>query len=146
MPRVVDPARMAQNWQSGMGSAQATANYKAGVQSVTTSPGALAATPDAIQRYLDGVNQSVASGRRQAALNAVSLQYWQNQAINKGAPRLATGAAAALPKFQSFSQKIAPLLTQISAHVAGMPKGGFANAVSRSSYAIQQMLAFAGKS
>jgi len=51
---------------------------------------------------------SVSSGRRAAALNAVSNQQWQQAAINKGAPRLASGAQQASPKQLAAAQKLQP--------------------------------------
>lgn len=145
MARTLDPAQMAATWVQQMGSPQTQTRYKNGVQAVTTSPTALAASPEATQNYLNGIQQAVASGKRQASLNAVSLQSWQSTTINKGAPRLGTGAAASQNKFQTAMTKWAPIYTQISQQVAQMPKGGLANAVARSQAAITALMQAAGR-
>ena len=135
----------AQAWLTAMSSGTTSNNYKTGVQGVNESPMAAAATADATQRYLNGVQQSVASGKRQQALLAVSLQTWKDNAANKGAARLATGAAAASSKVQAFFTKWMPIFQQVSDQIKTMPKGGLANAQARSAMAIQMLMNAAGK-
>ncbi len=133
-----------QKWAQQMGSASAQANYKAGVQAQTVSPTSLAATPDAEARYIAGIQNSVSSGRRAAKLQAVTLGQWQQAAMTKGAPRLGTGAAASLPKYQAAMQGYSAVYAQIQSQLAGMPKGGLSNAVARAQVAITALMQHAG--
>lgn len=105
----------AQNWVTGMSGA--TAKYTTGVQAVKVAPGQLAAAASA--RWA----QNVAAAQQKFSANVakVTLASWQNSAVTKGAPRLATGATAAQPKFQSFMTSFIPTLTNI---VSGLPAGG----------------------
>lgn len=105
----------AQSWVNGMSGA--TAKYTAGVQSVKTAPGQLASAKSAFWA------QQVAAAQQKFATNSakVTLASWQASAVNKGAPRLASGAAAAQPKFAAFMQNFLPALTNV---VNGLPAGG----------------------
>jgi hypothetical protein len=129
-------ADAAQAWVNGM--AGATPKYTAGVQAVKTAPGQLASA--AAQRWA----QNVAAATQKFAANSakVTLASWQASAVNKGAPRLASGAAAAQPKFQSFMTSFIPQLSNI---VAGLPAGGtFEQNMARSMAYAQQLHATAG--
>lgn len=140
--KTVDPARMAAKWKAGMaGAAQA---YKDGINATNVNPMALAASPDAMQAYLNGVQRSVTSGRRAAALNAADAGYWKSQSINFGASALAMAGQKAFQKYSNAAQRIAPILNAASAAVAGMPKGGLANATARSNAALAAMMQAAG--
>lgn len=145
MPKTIDPAAAAKLWADQMNSAATSQKYKAGVQAQTVSPGQLAATPEAQQRYLTGVQNAVASGRHATALNAFTLQYWQQQCNQKGAQRLGSGATASLPKMQQHFTKWGPIYQNISSQVQAMPKGGVANAVARVQFVIQSLMQAANK-
>lgn len=114
---MISPQQAAANWSSGM--AGAAAKAKAGVLAVTASPTEAAA--NAVDRQVAGVIAAQQSGKTAASLRAVSLQSWQNSFINKGIPRLAAGASAALPKMQAFMQAFMPFLQQT---VASLPPRG----------------------
>jgi hypothetical protein len=105
----------AQAWVNGMQAAGP--KYSAGVTAVKTAPGQLAAAKS------DFWAQQVAAAKQKFASNVakVTLQSWQQAAINKGAPRLGTGATAAQPKFVAFMTAFIPVLTNV---VAGLPAGG----------------------
>lgn len=103
---------------------------KAGVQAVTTAPGQAAALQKSA--YLSGVQS--AGDRWAANVSAVSLQSWQNSTITKGVDRVASGAQAAQPKFQTAMQTLLP---KIAAAVNGLPaRGGLeANILRSASFA-----------
>jgi len=107
----------AANWSRGM--SNSTEKIRAGINAVTESPTAKAA--QATDRYLQGVQQSVASGKLAASLNRVTLQDWKTAAIEKGVNRIAAGAAAAQSKFASFMNEFLPYL---QAGVAQLPPRG----------------------
>lgn len=128
------------NWQAGM--AGARNKYVQGIQALTSSPTAAAATDDAQQRYLANIQESVSSGRRAAALNAVSLQAFQAACIGKGADRLSSGATQGKQAHLSAMQKWAPIYAQASQAAAGVPKS---DTLGRVRAAINAMKAAAGK-
>lgn len=72
------------------GMAGAGAKYSAGIDRVQVSPTQLAASDQAMQKYVAGVQASVSSGRRAAALGKVSLDQWKSAAKQKGAARIGT--------------------------------------------------------
>lgn len=141
MAKSVD--QMVSAWKNAMASPQTSQNYTNGINNTTVNPMALAAA--ASDRYASGVQQAVASGKYANALNAVSPQTWKTQSTQKGAPRLASGAANAVNKVQAHFQKWAPIYANVSQTVQSMPKGGLANAQARSAMAIQMLMAAAGK-
>lgn len=108
-------ADAAASWVSGMQGA--TTKYTAGINAVKVSPGQLAAAASGL--WASQVAQAQQKFATKVA--AVTLPAWQAAAINKGAPRLGTGAAAAQPKFQAFMQSFIPALSNI---VSGLPAGG----------------------
>jgi hypothetical protein len=135
-----------QAWQNAMASPATAQKYTAGVNAVTDSPTAKAASADAQQRYIQGTQAAVSSGRMASALNAVSLSQWKQQATNVGASRLASGAQKGASKYQAALQKWQPIYQQASDAAAALPKGGFANAQARWSAAVQVMMTAAGSS
>ena len=87
---------IAQKWATNLGGAVTA--YTAGVQGVTVAPGQKAAAAQAT--YVARVTERAGVWANNTA--AVSLTEWQQATVNKGAPRLATGATAAQTKFQTF--------------------------------------------
>lgn len=118
MAATVDPNAMTQAWVKGLsGAAQ---KYTEGINKVTESPMAKAATPEAMQRYVDGVQRSVSSGKRVQALQAAPLATWKQNATGEGASRLAGGARKGQAKYAAAAQKWAPILAQASAAAAAV--------------------------
>lgn len=104
MPNAADAAA---KWAQNLGAAGTA--YTSGVQAVQTAPGQQAAA--ASDRYIAGVQANV--GKFKANVGAVSLADWQNAAVNKGAPRLATGATAAQPKMATVLGQLFPYIEQV---------------------------------
>lgn len=140
-------AQMAANYQAAMASPAAKNNYTAGVQGVTNSPTAAAATPQALALYAQNTAAAaVQGGKMQTNLQAVSLQSWQQAAINKGAPRLSSGALAAAPKVTAHFQNWASTYQAASAAAAAIPKDGTpGTALAKVAAAMNVMLQKAGK-
>lgn len=106
MSRPVKTAQQANaNWASAMASPQASQKYTQGVQAVTVSPNQMAATPQAVAKYQQATAAAVASGRMAAANNAVPLDRWK-QAAAQGASRLASGASNGKQKQLAAAQKM----------------------------------------
>lgn len=109
------------NYQKGMsGAGQA---YKDGISRYNGNPMAAAATPEAMQRYAQGVADSIASGRRAAALQSADAGAWKQNAMTFGPAALATGAKKAEGK-QRRKMNGAPALWQAQRDaVQSMPQG-----------------------
>jgi len=136
---------MSKNWQLAMANPQTASKYKDGITGFQGNPMALAAAPDAEQRFLSGVQLSVTSGKRSQILNAVPVERWRNNAINIGANLLGTGAQRAASKVDAFFQRWAPIYAQASAAAHALPKGGLANALARVQAAITVEMQAAGR-
>lgn len=112
MPSAADAA---QRWSQNFGAAGA--RWSAGIDAVTTAPGIAAAA--ASDRYVQGVNANAPKWASRVA--AVPLQTWKDTSKTKGAGRLASGAAAGLPKFQAAIQKVLDAEKSI---ISGLPPRG----------------------
>jgi hypothetical protein len=131
-----NPATVAAKWATNLGNA--TATMTAGVQAVQTSPTALAAQhPDS---YLAGVQQAVSSGKWARNLQAVSLQSWQQDMIQKGIPRVSQGANASKGKVQSFQSQLLPFVYNLRSQLP--PRGGLGQNVARMTAFVQGMANF----
>lgn len=99
-----DPTAVAAKWAQNLSAS--TESIKAGIMGVTRAPGAAAAAQKAV--YLANVTASADKWAQRVA--AVTLNQWQDAAITKGLPRIATGAQAAQPKFATFMGSLLPFI------------------------------------
>lgn len=104
MSKLDNPTAAAQMWAQRLGAA--TQAYTDGVNGVQVAPGQLAAA--AGDRWI--ANTQAALPRFKANSAAVQLGSWQQSAISKGAPRLASGAQAAQPKVEQVFGKLFPAI------------------------------------
>jgi hypothetical protein len=138
---MLTPEQAAQKWQQNLASAGPA--YTAGIQAVQTSPTQLAAAQQS--KWAQKVQEAAASNRFANKLNAVSLPQWQQAAIQKGASRLTSGAAAAKPKMQAFLSNFLPVMAQVKQQVASMPKNGIEDSLARVRAQIVAAKQFAGR-
>lgn len=105
----------------------ATAEIQAGIQRVNTAPGQRAVAKK------DKWQNNVVNAADKWARNTgrVSLQDWQNAAINTGVPRIAQGAQQKQGKMQSFLNDFIPHLERGQQVVEGMPDNTFEQRVQR---------------
>jgi hypothetical protein len=98
------PDQVAANWAARLGAS--TDKMQAGAQAVTVPPGQAAARQKAVWA------QNVAASQNKWATNvaAVPLSTWQADYVNKGLPRVGTGAQNAIPKMTSFFSKLLPAI------------------------------------
>lgn len=98
------PDQIAAQWASRLGAS--TDKMQAGAMAVTVAPGQAAARQKAVWA------QNVAASQNKWATNvaAVTTQQWQGDYINKGLPRVGTGAQNAIPKMTSFFGKLIPAI------------------------------------
>jgi hypothetical protein len=132
-----NPTTAAQNWANKLGAA--TQAYTDGVNATTTAPGQLAAA--AGNTWL--ANTQAALPRFKANSAAVTLPQWQQAAINKGAPRLASGATAAEPKMEAVFAKLFPAIANAVAQLP--PRGSLAQNIARSAAFATKMNSLKGQ-
>lgn len=135
---MISAAQAASNWASKMG--QSGEKMKMGIMAVTSSPTAKAAAR--ADAYLAGVMRAVNSGKFAASLNRVSLQQWQQAAVNKGVPRVAAGAAEGKQKFQDFMTQFLPWIEQGKQKLESMPRGDIEANINRMVAMVRHNAAF----
>lgn len=100
------PDSVAQKWSQNLGAA--TQRITDGVNGVTVAPGQAAAR----QKAAWVQNVTTAADKWAANVSSVPLSSWQQDMINKGVPRIASGASAAQGKFSSFMGQLLPYIEQ----------------------------------
>jgi len=110
-----DAASATAAWEAGLSGARQ--KYIDGVNSVTQAPGAAAAA----QVGVWAANTAAAQSKFARSVAAVSLSAWQQASTQKGADRLASGAAAGAAKMGAFLQKFIPYIMSAK---ASLPKRG----------------------
>lgn len=111
----MSPDQIAAEWAQRL--AASTQKIQSGVQAVSVSPGAAAARQKAA--WLAAVQANADKWARR--VSAVQVGDWQAAMINKGIPRIATGASAAQPKFTAFMTRLLPAINTAK---AGLPARG----------------------
>jgi hypothetical protein len=135
---------MLKNWQDAMASPKTRDKYVAGTANPKQNPMQAAAAPDAMQRYRDGVDRSITSGKRANALNSTPLSSYVQGCATKGAQALATAGQRKIDNARKGFTRALPMLQAAQAAVQGMPKGGLANAQARSNAALAALMNAAG--
>lgn len=115
MAKLDNPTAAAASWAQRLGAANQA--YIDGVNGVAVAPGQLAAA--AKQLWL--TNTAAAGNRFAANSAAVTKESWQRSAIEKGAPRLGSGATAAQPKMEMVFTKLFPAIRNT---VSALPQRG----------------------
>ena len=129
---------IARKWQRNLsGSVE---SIRSGVQDVTVSPTEKAASR--ADQYLIGVQSAVDSGRYQRGLRSVTLEQWKQAMLDKGVPRIASGAAAGAPKFQEFMQEFLPYVESGQRMLDNMPRGSLQENIARSTAMIEHLANF----
>lgn len=125
MAKLDNSVAIAQKWASKMG--QATQAYTDGINGVQVAPGIAAARASA--KWL--ARTTAAQPKYEKNVSAVTLVTWQQAAITKGAPRLASGATAALPKVEAFMASFFQYLKAGQATINAMATDTFDQAMQK---------------
>lgn len=131
-------------WLAAMSSPTTSQKYKDGITATTVNPMQMAASSEAMDAYLMGVQRSITSGKRARSLAQADVATWKNNAINVGATRLASGAQKAQGKYASKIAPYAAVWPQMRAAARALPKGGLANAQARAAAALAVIMNAAG--
>jgi len=102
---------------------------EAGVNAVTTAPGAAAAA--AADFWQQQVNSDKAKQKFRNKVGAVSLADWRNAVLTKGVARISSGATAAQPKMAKFMAKFIPHVQNVATTVRAMPKNTLDERIAR---------------
>lgn len=114
-----NPGDVARKWQRNLSASAESA--RTGVASVTRNPAeAAAAREDA---YVQGVQRAAINGKWRRGLQRVTLSDWQRSMTEKGIPRMASGAAAAVGKMETFMSAWLPHMEGLKSKLANMPRG-----------------------
>lgn len=122
MPNM-DPNAAAAAWASRL--AQSGEKIKAGIMAVQVAPGAAAAR----QKQVWAQNTAASVDKWAANTAAVSLQEWQQQAIEKGLARIGPGATAAQAKMGTFLAQLFPHIDRVKAQLP--PRGNLDTNIDR---------------
>jgi hypothetical protein len=98
----VTAAEYADKWSRRL--KQATPDIQAGIKRVQVAPGVAAAQQQAAM--LQNLTAAVSSGVWARRVASVSVQDWQNAALNKGVARITAGVDAATPKVAANAQAL----------------------------------------
>lgn len=129
-------AQAAAKWTQNLGAAGQ--RITDGVNAVTVAPGQVAARNKTA--YVNGVQAKADKWASRTA--AVPLNDWQQSVIQKGVPRIASGAQAAQPKMEAFMAKFLPYT---ASGVASLPaRGGLEANIARSAAMIRHSANFKG--
>lgn len=114
----------AKRYQDSMQSGATKQRYIDGINATTVNPMALAATPEAMQKYQDRIMESIRTGKRAKRLQETSVQSWKSGATDKGASRLASGAQQAANKVRAHFAKWGPIYDQAAQAAAAISGSG----------------------
>jgi hypothetical protein len=80
---------------------------------------------------LAGIQEAAASGKIEAGLRRVSLEDWRSKMIEKGIPRIASGAQSAKSNVTDFWQSFLPWLESGQRKLESMPRGDLEQNIAR---------------
>jgi len=108
---------VAEKWARKLG--QSTEDIRRGVTRVTENPADKAIAKE--DKLVANFNAAVQEGKWRRGLQRVTLADWQKSMIEKGIPRVASGAQAAQPKMQKFMEELLPFVESAKAEIENMP-------------------------
>lgn len=131
----------AKAWVDGLSAA--TTKMQRGVNNLTVSPTESAAK--AKVKMLTNLTQAVNSGKWEAGLRGVTLDQWRQKYVEKGLPRVASGASASQDKMTSFMTQLLSYQDSALAALSSMPNNNKADSKARMNAWFDKMSAFQKK-
>lgn len=131
-----NPQDVAAKWAQNLSGS--TESIRQGVARVTEAPGVAAARQRAL--WLQRVQASQEKWARN--VSRVTAGEWQQAMLDKGLPRIASGAQAAQPKMAAFLSEFLPHVEAGAAQVRAMPKGGVEEGIARAAAMIRHNAQF----
>ena len=132
--RRLSGAEIAAKWSKAMSNPTTVANYKDGVANAAVKPQIAAADAQAMNDYVAGVQNSVSSGHRAAALSkSAQTNDWEEGCNTKGAAALASSGTRKLAKAQQAFNEWAAHYAEASDAAAAIqgPKGDMSTAMAK---------------
>lgn len=129
------PTEYAEKWRRRLGGA--TEDVRRGINRVQQAPGQQAAA--AQTTMLANLTESVTSGRWAQKVSGVSLQDWKSAAVDKGIPRIASGAQAAEGRMAQVAQTLLPAVDAAAAAARQIPKTSIEASVERAATFMRAM-------
>ena len=111
-----------------------------GVRNVTEAPGKKAAAQ--ADKMLANLTESVTSGKWGRKVGAVTLESWQNDMINKGIGRIASGIDGASEKVENFFEQLFPYQDSLLAELKTMPDLNLEDSINRMVHFVRGMAKF----
>lgn len=136
------PQQAAEKWSRNLGAS--TQTITEGVQAVTVSPTQRAA--ERVDAYVSGVQRAVADGKYAAGLRRVSLEQWRQSMVQKGVPRIASGANQAVSKMSEFLAELFPHIEACQRTLSQMPRGDLQQNIQRMIANVEHMSRFRRRS
>lgn len=99
---VMSGAEFAAKWANRL--SNSTTEMLKGVNAVSTSPAQAAVAKKA--KLIANWNASINDGSWERAMNKISVEDWRSAMINKGVPRVASGAQEAAAKMAAFGDRL----------------------------------------
>lgn len=136
------PAQAAAKWLAAMQGTQAQTNYAQGTANKGQVAMNNAASPAAMQSYVQGVQNSVNNGSRLASLqDPMSAQLYNANTGAKGAQQLGVGAQKKVTKYQAAINALQPVYQAMQqASLAVDPNKTRATAGARAAAALQVLM------
>lgn len=131
----------AKAWVDGLSAA--TAKMQRGVNALTVSPTESAAKMK--NKMLQNLTTAVNSGKWEAGLRAVTLDQWRQRYVEKGLPRVASGASASQDKMTAFMQQLLAYQDTALQSLSAMPNNNKADSKARMNAWFDKMAAFTKK-
>lgn len=122
-----NPQDVANLWASHL--AGATQKITTGVSNPKRPPTQAAAS--AADKWQARVSDPAAKAKFIASLGRVSTADWQQAMTQKGIPRIASGANAAIPKFSTFLSSFLPFQDSVTQQVHAMPSNNLEDNINR---------------
>ena len=137
----ITPKESAALWAERLGGA--TARIALGVERVSEAPGQKAAA--AVDKMRANINAALDSGRWESEVARVTLPEWKKAMLEKGVPRIRSGATAAIPEVEAFATALFVKIESEQSKLEGMPSISLQDNVTRMVQFVTGMAEFTWK-